>query len=155
MFKKLLCVIVGKLVDFVEDREGVYCCKVGKLGNKYYVYNKAIDWDVHVRVTPFGFIKTHLYIPVISICSNINLYYSDIEKECLIWHELGHCKFNHFKERGRILEQELEADKYAAKKIGKESMLRTLKRLQKEDEERLNWRSYEELEIRIEAIKNM
>ena len=132
--KKLLCKLVAKMVDFVEDRSWVYTSKVGKLGNQYYVYNKAhfLDVESSLSVRPFGFVKLGLYVPVITINSRYERLFTKEEMEFAIYHELGHCKYNHFKTKGRHIEFEIEADTFAMNKVGKDVALSALNKLNDE-----------------------
>lgn len=148
MLKRLLCKIVAKVFDVIDDREWIYESKIGNINGIYYVYNKAKALNTtSVRIIGKG----RFSIPVISINTYEFSKFTKKEQEFIIYHELGHWKLNHFNVAERLESQEIEADMFAINIVGHNIAISTLSKLRRIYGPLAN---VEEINNRINIIRN-
>ena len=138
MLNKLMCKLFVKL----------YGGEVKSIGNDYYVQIRRESLEPTIKVKPFGFINIGIYAPIIVIENNYDRIFTEDEMKFAIYHELAHCKLNHFKVPGRHLDQEVEADIYALRKVGKDVAMSALEKVKEE----ARWTAHEnavEVALRI------
>lgn len=137
MLRKLMCKI------FARTHGG----EIKSIDNEYYVQIRRDSLEPIIKVKVFGFISIGLYAPVIIIEGNYDRIFNEDEMRFAIYHELGHCKYNHFKIYGRYIEQEMEADAYAMSKVGKDITISALEKIK--EEARWTCHSTTEVALRI------
>lgn len=140
MLKRLLCNLFVKI-----HKQG----EVKYMDNNYYVLIKEDLFNLSLKVKRFGLLKLGFYVPIIIMDGDFERLFTKDEMRFAVYHEIAHCKLNHFRQKGRIIEQEIEADRYAANIVGKEVALSALLKLKEESRWCGSYVSVTELALRV------
>lgn len=137
MLRKIMCKIFTK----------IYGGKLKSIDNEYYVEIRKESLEPAMNVRVFGFMSLNIYAPIIKIEGNYDRIFNEDEMKFALYHELAHCKYNHFKLPIRQIEQEIEADLYAMSIVGKDTAISALEKVK--EEARWTGRGATEVVLRI------